>query len=208
MSKHSQQQRSNNDLHALVAKAAAAPRNVDVVTGLTLGVNLFDSAKRCENISRVGWTDEQIIVAIERYGKFLNLVRHLRSEHADRSAGTPISPTWEIDEIWHLHMLSPVAYWKDCRKFFGFLLDHDGGFGKQDSEVPALKVAYFNTERFWRSLYSEDYAAPEFSQLRAKALGKAPEAHNCWHDCQDRCWHACSDGVVLDGLFAVEALSA
>jgi len=34
-------------------------------------------------------------------------------------------PTKEIDEVWHLHMESPVSYYNDCLSFCGKIIDHD-----------------------------------------------------------------------------------
>lgn len=102
------------------------------------------------------------------YEKFLRLIA---------VNGGPAAPTREIDEMWHLHMLHPVAYHEDCMGLFGFILDHDGGFGKGEGELPELMVVHERTARLWNEAYGEPYSTT---------------ATKCWHDCASRCWHACS----------------
>jgi len=102
------------------------------------------------------------------YEAFLSLV----AEH-----GGPVAPTREIDEMWHLHMLHPVAYHGDCLRLFGAILDHDGGFGKRDGELPTLQRVHERTAELWFAKYGTPYGGT---------------ATKCWHDCASRCWHACS----------------
>jgi hypothetical protein len=83
-------------------------------------------------------------------------------------------------------MLAPVAYVRDCLRLFGKILDHDGGFGKDASELPALKDAFIRTAEMWEAEYGEPYR--EDGQYIRDA-----EMTDCWHDCADRCWHACSE---------------
>jgi hypothetical protein len=88
--------------------------------------------------------------------------------------------------FWHLHMLAPVAYHRDCTSLFGRLLDHDGGFGKGDGELPELQRVFMETAELWERAYGEPYGE-DGVWVRDAVLT------NCWHDCQNRCWHACSN---------------
>ena len=83
--------------------------------------------------------------------------------------------------IWHLHMQAPVAYHRDCMKYLGRILDHDGGFGKTPEEAVILSQVFAKTAQRWEEVFGEPYVASENSDTK------------CWHDCQNRCWHACSD---------------
>jgi hypothetical protein len=47
----------------------------------------------------------------------------LAAKHPDERA----TPTRDFDELWHLHMLQPAAYYADCIKLIGRTFDHDGG---------------------------------------------------------------------------------
>jgi hypothetical protein len=82
-------------------------------------------------------------------------------------------------------MLAPVAYVRDCQSLFGFVLDHDGGFGATPEELPLLKEVFLATEQRWLATFGVPY----------RDDGSTPDASmtNCWHDCSGRCWHACSE---------------
>mgnify|MGYP002011597344 CR=1 FL=1 len=95
-----------------------------------------------------------------------------------------IAPTSDIDEIWHLHMLSPVSYYNDCMALMGTILDHDGGFGAKPDEIPELASTFNKTADMWEEEYGEPYVDDPEGQLTDSLV-------KCWHDCQGRCWNAC-----------------
>jgi hypothetical protein len=96
-----------------------------------------------------------------------------------------LAPTQDIDLFWHLHMLAPVAYQRDCLHLFGKVLDHDGGFGNDPAELPELKRVFAETAALWEGECGEPY--------REDGLwAKDEDVTACWHSCQSRCWHACS----------------
>ena len=130
-----------------------------------------------------GWTYEDAVRALHRYERFLRL--------AAAYPGVPQAPTRDIDEMWHLHMLSPMAYHRDCMHLFGDILDHDGGFGRGDGEVQQLKETFDQTSRMWEQMYGEPYVTTALH-----------EATKCWHDCVGRCWHACSSKPASSAITA------
>ena len=134
-----------------------------------------------------GWNHEKAANAVERYQKFLLLIA--------KQPGLSYAPTRDIDEIWHLHMLSPRAYQHDCDRLFGDVLDHDGGFGKEEDELPILKAVFERTAAMWEEAYGEPYV-----------VGADAQATKCWHDCQGRCWHACKSNI--DPIFDKNELAA
>lgn len=144
---------------------------------LMISTDLKRAARRSDTDAAT-WTDEQLDREIDRYKRFLLLV-------ADDPT-RPVAPTRDIDALWHLHMLSPVAYHRDCMALLGFLLDHDGGFGREPSELPVLGRVFEDTASRWKAKYGESYLGEEL------ALTK------CWHDCQSRCWHACKSEDVSE----------
>jgi hypothetical protein len=97
-----------------------------------------------------------------------------------------MAPTRDIDAFWHLHMLSPVAYQRDCARLFGRTLDHDGGFGKGPGEAEVLRRVFTRTEQLWEATWREPYRLDPVARPDAQPT-------DCWHDCQDRCWHACAE---------------
>lgn len=138
-------------------------------------VDLKDRATRSENIPE-DWTEEKIEAAIERYEKFFRLA----AKHSEKS----IAPTRDIDEIWHLHMLSPVAYHRDCISIMGKILDHDGGFGAVPEELSQLEETFVNTSKLWEEEYGTPYVEDPDAQLDE-------DMKKCWHNCVSRCHNAC-----------------
>lgn len=139
-----------------------------------ISVDLLAAAQRSDSFPK-DWTPEKTELALLRYERFLLL--------AAKHPGHPVAPTRDIDEMWHLHMLSPRAYYQDCQKLFGGVLDHDGGFGKDPAEIPILKATFEETARLWHAEYGEPYLLEPSSEKTTT---------NCWHNCSGRCWHACS----------------
>jgi len=140
-----------------------------------ISTDLLNAWQRSEHKSE-GWDQQTAINAIRKYEKFLALIA--------KHPGIPHAPTREIDEIWHLHMLSPRSYSNDCNKLFGEILDHDGGFGQESEEEAILKATFNHTAMLWEKEYGEPYTS-----------GKHDGVTNCWHDCVGRCWHACKSNI-------------
>lgn len=111
--------------------------------------------------------DEEVDKAIERYKKFLRLAKEYPSDR--------LSPTKDIDEIWHLHMLSPIKHHSDCQKYFGKTLDHNGGFGKLDEEKDEWMKYCLKTKELWMELYNEDY----FMNTNMKNLDELIKYSSC-----------------------------
>jgi hypothetical protein len=144
-----------------------------------VSVDLLEAARRSETFPK-DWSREKTEEALRRYERFLRL--------AAKHRGVPVAPTKDIDVMWHLHMLSPRAYYEDCKRLFGGILDHDGGFGQELSEIPILKATFEQTAALWEAEYGEPYVAfDESTDATVK----------CWHDCQGRCWHACSSAQIV-----------
>ncbi len=142
----------------------------------TISADLIHASYRSDDFPE-DWSKEQREVALGRYLKWLGLkVRHPKAK---------LAPTRDIDLFWHLHMLSPVAYVRDCMRLFGHVLDHDGGFGKGEGELPKLQEVFTQTATMWEAEYKEPYR--EDGQWMRDAV-----LTDCWHDCTGRCWHACS----------------
>lgn len=143
---------------------------------IRLSFDISEAARRSDGDTAT-WDSDQLARAVGRYLRFLELV----AEDPNR----PVAPTRDIDAIWHLHMLAPVAYYDDCQRLFGQILDHDGGFGKGEGELPRLISVFEDTARRWQEKYGEPYVL----------TAREDELEKCWHDCQGRCWHACSNNA-------------
>jgi hypothetical protein len=94
--------------------------------------------------------EERVRESERRYKQFLNLAR--------KYPEATLTPAMDIDEVWHMHMLRPAAYQKDCYSLFGEILDHDGGFGKaSDQQLQELETAFATTSDLWEKEYGEPY---------------------------------------------------
>lgn len=143
---------------------------------IALSVDLVAASYRSDDFPS-DWTREMRNRSHERY------LRWLRLKQLHPTAR--LAPTRDIDFFWHLHMLAPVAYHRDCMRLFGKILDHDGGFGKGPGELPRLREVFLATAQLWERTYGEPY--------REDGRWIHETMTDCWHDCSDRCWHACSD---------------
>lgn len=152
-----------------VAQVDKATDSVKLTELPVFSVDLREAARRSESeVSE--WVPERLDEAIQRYRKFFHLA----------SMEPGVAPTRDIDMIWHLHMQAPVAYYNDCVKYCGRILDHDGGFGKTPEEALVLSQVFAKTAERWHEVFGEPYVADTESGTK------------CWHDCQNRCWHACA----------------
>ncbi len=72
-----------------------------------------------------GWTRSQTSQAIVRYLMFLYLIYLYPNRQ--------IIPTWEIDQVWHHHILDTNKYAQDCQMLFGCFIHHFPYFGLRDA---------------------------------------------------------------------------
>ncbi len=85
---------------------------------------------------------------LQNYYKFLKL--NLLATHM-------LVPTYQIDLLWHTHILSSLKkYAKDCKRIIGMRMDHDDGFNDR-TEGGALDVAFTKTAALWQNTYQESY---------------------------------------------------
>jgi hypothetical protein len=152
-----------------------------MITSLpTLSLDLASSIQRSE--SYLAKESRQTLELVEeRYRKFLFLV----SKYPDIA----LAPSRDIDEVWHAHMLNPRAYSADCIRLFGDLLDHDGGFGMNDFELPNLIDLFDRTAILWEQEFGDSYIPQGSSELEMKKCVKA---------CRVACRRACVK-KLLDG---------
>jgi hypothetical protein len=152
-----------------------------VATLPALSVDLVQAAKKSEGFF-AGQNPAVIRSAEERYRRFLHLV----SKHPD----LPLAPSRDVDEMWHLHMLHPRAYHADCLRLFGDILDHDGGFGLGEGELPELQRFFDETALLWEREFGEPYVDEH--------EGGTP-MNKCVKKCRKACRKACN---VKRGPFA------
>lgn len=134
---------------------------------LSLSLDLVAASYRSETIP-ARWTAARRERAALDYRRFLAL--------AQAEPGAKLAPTKDIDLFWHLHMLHPVDYFRDCQRLFGAILDHDGGFGATAEEAPLLREAFDATAARWASAFGTAYGG----------------AVKCTRNCVSRCVRRCA----------------
>jgi hypothetical protein len=142
-----------------------------------ISCDLVRAAQRSEGETS-SWSDQQIRNAVLRYERFLGLIVE--------DLGRDVAPTRDIDAIWHLHMQSPRAYFKDCLALCGDIIDHDGGFGHTAEEWPELLSTFDDTAQRWEKKYGEPYAERQSAHSVTK----------CTRNCVSRCQRACKAVVA------------
>ena len=108
-------------------------------TGITLP---FSKRLSIEN----GWSRRYALRAIEEYKKFIYLAM---------VSSTQVTPSEQVDQVWHLHLVYTKSYWKDFCGVLGREIHHsptEGGTNENN--------------RFWEqyndtmALYTTEFGAP------------------------------------------------
>lgn len=80
----------------------------------------------------------------------------LQSKAAERNI--ILVPTYQIDLMWHTHILASVTkYNDDCKAIMGKLFHHNDSLNDR-SEGSVLDVSYRATHQLWMDVYGEEYA--------------------------------------------------
>ncbi|MFK7826090.1 MAG: glycine-rich domain-containing protein-like [Oligoflexales bacterium] len=116
------------------------PLTIDFHRALTVQLHMFEKVKKFGPMST-----QQIIRSIDRYEKFLQL-----------SYKGQISPTLDIDIVWHSHMQMHGEYVSFFEEFGQPVLDHLF-CEKEGVDMETDRVKISRTIREWREKYAEDY---------------------------------------------------
>lgn len=93
-----------------------------------------------------GWSIEKAVRAVQEYKRFICLIA---------LTDTPLTPSDEVDQVWHLHLLYTRSYWHDlCRDILGFELHHGPTKGGS-----AERVRYDDQYRKTLARYREVFGA-------------------------------------------------
>jgi len=117
-----------------------------------------------------GWTHVFAGRVITEYKRFVVLAM---------LAGHPVTPSEEVDQVWHLHMVYTRSYWHDlCRDVLGRELHHGPTAGGAD-ENEKFADWYGKTLDSYRRLFGND-APPEIWPTPEKRFTNA--GRNQWVD--------------------------
>lgn len=94
------------------------------------------------------WDPEEAQEAVRKYKNFLIL----KCLYPNRG----LVPTYEIDEVWHSHILHTKNYFRDCEQMFGrYFHHHPASEGKQEKGL--LRERYLETARLYKEEFKESY---------------------------------------------------
>ena len=114
--------------------------------------------------------------AVERYGYFLKL----KKVHP----AVFLVPCYDMDLIWHVHQLHPLAYRNDTIALFGSLLNHDDTNVDRSSNSK-LSIADEETNALW-SQYGLQYKIPGAMYRGEAPLPPSPTPRGFYFDFADK----------------------
>ena len=110
------------------------------------------------------WTAERATAAERRYRRFFYLKAALPEGNA--------SPTPEVDEFWHQHIINTRAYEPDCLRVAGRFLHHTFLSPDDPAEAREIESVWFTTWVCYEDLFEEPYE----ETVGAALLGRWPKA--------------------------------
>jgi hypothetical protein len=96
-----------------------------------------------------GWTTERAAAAERRYRRFFYMKVALPEGMA--------SPTPEIDEFWHQHIINTRQYKPDCQHVVGRFVHHDFLSLDDPAQVRELSAVWLATWVCYETLFEEPY---------------------------------------------------
>ncbi len=99
-----------------------------------------------------GWKPKQAEIAIEQYRNYLFLRFKYRTEYKEYE----LPPSYEIDEVWHAHVLHTQDYIRFCNQVFGEYLHHSPHHGQdQGLSLKQLAEMFAQTQRLYQKEFGE-----------------------------------------------------
>ncbi|MBA4053389.1 MAG: hypothetical protein C0490_01630 [Marivirga sp.] len=94
-----------------------------------------------------GWSYEFSVRAIEEYKKFIYLIC---------LSDQPITPSDEVDQVWHLHLIYTNSYWKEfCGNILNREIHHGPTRGGQTEKIK-YSNSYRSTFEQYRKVFQEE----------------------------------------------------
>lgn len=92
------------------------------------------------------WSRKFTLEVIEEYKRFVYLL--CRCEH-------PVTPSRDVDQVWHLHLLYTKDYWSEFAPKLSKIPHHNPTKGGKDEEEKFIEY-YENTLSSYRKIFQED----------------------------------------------------
>lgn len=99
-----------------------------------------------------GWTLKQARLGIAQYRNYIFLKLKYRSEFKE----TELPPSYEIDEVWHAHILHTRDYIQFCNEVFNEYLHHSPHHGQNQSlSLKQLENIFAQTQQLYNKEFGE-----------------------------------------------------
>jgi hypothetical protein len=90
-------------------------------------IDALDLTATIERLVKVhNWTRNQATEASKQYRNYLFLKKKYGDDY-------PLPPSYDIDDVWHAHILHTEDYYNFCKQVFGEFLHHHPHHGKDNS---------------------------------------------------------------------------
>jgi hypothetical protein len=123
--------------------------------------DFIDSLDLSDIISKLvhqyNWQHKHAVIVVHMYKNFL----FLNAKYGEKYK---LTPSEEIDEIWHLHILETKKYRKDCYAIFGKYFDHNPMSFKGDIKANYTEMAQSFNKML--ELYRKEFNNAELYQIR------------------------------------------
>lgn len=107
-------------------------------------LDLSSTLKRLVHVD--SWYKKSAEAALAQYRNFLILKKKYGEEHK-------LPPSYEVDEVWHAHVLHTEEYAHFCATIFGRFLHHHPHLGKEARSKEELAQLFEKTQ----SLYYQEF---------------------------------------------------
>ncbi|KAI2495980.1 Glycine-rich domain-containing protein-like [Fragilaria crotonensis] len=152
-------------------------KSVDLLSGFDLLASTERQACFLWQVSGERFCDDDFLTeGVKNYIKFLLLTPKARKLQS------VLVPTYQIDLMWHTHILSSIGdYNKDCIAIMGQTFHHDDSLTDR-SDGGVLDIAYKATAQLWREEYNSEYVV-----CGGMYRGEPPKAYfsKDWNSLQD-----------------------
>lgn len=106
----------------------------------------FSQRLQRENL---GWSYDYTLRVIDEYKRFIYL---------GIISGHPVTPSEEVDQCWHLHMIYTRQYWDDfCEDVLGGIKFHHGPTKGGKKEADKFVDYYTKTRESYNKFFEEDW---------------------------------------------------
>jgi hypothetical protein len=117
-----------------------------------------------------GWTLKYALRAVEEYKKFMFLIC---------ASGQSLTPSDQVDQVWHLHLLYTQSYWEDfCEHTLGRKIQHGptrGGQKERDKYTDLYELAQQQYRSYFKAEPPDDIWPPgkeRFSQINFERVNR------------------------------------